>query len=311
MSELVSVVMSVYNEREDWLRLAIESILNQTYKNIEFIIVNDQPGNSQMEAIILEYVNKDSRIVYIKNEKNSGPALARNNGFMIAKGNYIAIMDSDDISFANRIEVELKYLKDNNCDIVSAYMNDIAEDGTKIRDAIVRCQSPQLISKLLRYDFCVPNPIMLLKKTVIQALNGYRDLVTPEDYDFVVRAINRGYVVGLCDDVLADYRIKEASISRSRAVEQLLLAKFIMKHFDNIENADIVAYANSIRGTIKPKTEAKYLKARGYIRLAAANGGAKACVYIIKAVLTSTYAWNNIYRIVMLRIVRMLNKQRV
>ena len=68
----VSVILSAYNEEERWFREAVESIINQSYENFEFILILDNPNNTLLEEIINEYCNKDNRIVYIKNEKNLG-----------------------------------------------------------------------------------------------------------------------------------------------------------------------------------------------------------------------------------------------
>ena len=101
--------MPVYNTKEEYLREAIESILNQTFTDFEFIIVNDGSTNNA-EDVILSY--KDERIVYIKQE-NQGVSIASNNGWNKAKGEYIARMDSDDVSFPDRLEKQIQFLEDN------------------------------------------------------------------------------------------------------------------------------------------------------------------------------------------------------
>ena len=108
-SKLISVLMPVYNTKEEFLRTAIESILNQTFSNFEFIIINDGSTNNA-EDVILSY--KDDRIIYLKQE-NQGIVAALNNGWDRAKGEYIARMDSDDISFPERFEKQLKFLEEN------------------------------------------------------------------------------------------------------------------------------------------------------------------------------------------------------
>ena len=106
-SKLISVLMPVYNTKEEFLRTAIESILNQTFSNFEFIIINDGSTNNA-EDVILSY--KDDRIIYLKQE-NQGIVAALNNGWDRAKGEYIARMDSDDISFPDRFEKQIEYLE--------------------------------------------------------------------------------------------------------------------------------------------------------------------------------------------------------
>lgn len=103
----VSVVMPVYNG-EKYLREAIDSILTQTYRDFEFIIVNDGSTDAS-EAIILSY--HDDRIVYLKNEKNSGICVTLNKGLAAARGKYIARMDCDDISLPMRLETQYQYME--------------------------------------------------------------------------------------------------------------------------------------------------------------------------------------------------------
>lgn len=102
----VSVIMAVYNTTEDCLRAAIESILNQTYKNFELITIDDG-STTNVKDVITSYV--DERIKYIRQE-NQGAAGSRNNAIKVAKGEYIAIMDSDDISLPERLEKEVEFL---------------------------------------------------------------------------------------------------------------------------------------------------------------------------------------------------------
>ena len=109
----VSVIMPVHNEPENVLRTAINSILNQTFKDFEFIIINDASENNA-EDVILSY--KDDRIKYYKNKKNLKVIKTLNKGLELATGEYIARMDADDISFKTRFEKQVEVL-DNNPEI--------------------------------------------------------------------------------------------------------------------------------------------------------------------------------------------------
>lgn len=104
---LISVLMPAYNA-EKYIKEAIESILNQTFSNFEFIIIDDGSIDAT-EEIIKSF--KDSRIVYIKNEKNLGLIKTLNKGISIARGEFIARMDSDDISMPQRFELQLDVFK--------------------------------------------------------------------------------------------------------------------------------------------------------------------------------------------------------
>ncbi len=107
----VSVLTPVYNTNHEHLRQCIESILNQTYTDFEFIILNDSPENTELEKLILSY--KDKRIRYVKNDKNIGISRSRNKLIELARGKYIAIFDHDDISHKTRLEKQVKFLDEN------------------------------------------------------------------------------------------------------------------------------------------------------------------------------------------------------
>ena len=100
----ISVILSAYNEEERWFRKAVESILNQSFKEFELILILDNPNNELLDKIIKEYKEKDSRIIYIKNEKNLGLVESLNRGIKASSGLYIARMDADDIAKPTRIE---------------------------------------------------------------------------------------------------------------------------------------------------------------------------------------------------------------
>jgi glycosyltransferase involved in cell wall biosynthesis len=105
----ISVLMSVYNG-EKYLKEAVDSILNQTFSDFEFIVINDHSTDSTSE-ILFSY--KDSRLKIIENDENIGITKSLNKGLRLVSGKYTARMDADDISFNNRLEKQLQYLEDN------------------------------------------------------------------------------------------------------------------------------------------------------------------------------------------------------
>ena len=106
----ISVIMPVYNTKSEYFKEAIQSILLQTYNNFELIIVDDC-SDSYIKDIVLQY--KDNRIFYYRTERNSGAAAARNLAISKARGEFLAFMDSDDVSLPNRFEEQLKYFQQN------------------------------------------------------------------------------------------------------------------------------------------------------------------------------------------------------
>ena len=113
----VSVLMPVYNTKEEFLRESIESILHQTFQEFELIILDDGSSND-VESIVRTY--KDTRIGFYKNEQNLGVAKTRNKLLDLAKGEYCAFQDADDISLPERLEKQVKFL-DENREIYNEY----------------------------------------------------------------------------------------------------------------------------------------------------------------------------------------------
>ena len=109
----ISVIMSIYSEKEEWIKESIDSILSQTFRDFEFIIINDNPKRKENENLLLEYSQKDNRIIVITNKENIGLTKSLNKGLSIAKGKYIARMDADDISFPTRFQKQIDFLDKN------------------------------------------------------------------------------------------------------------------------------------------------------------------------------------------------------
>ena len=127
--EKISVIIPVYNA-EKYLSRCLESVINQTYKNLEIICINDKSTDNS--AKILEEYSQDSRIIVLNNENNQGSAISRNNGLDIATGDYVYFIDADDYIEKKYLEVMLNKEKDVNCDIVlnlSVYNNKNGEES--------------------------------------------------------------------------------------------------------------------------------------------------------------------------------------
>ena len=107
----VSVLTPLYNTNPSFLKEMIESILNQTFKDFEFLLLNDSPENKELKKIVESY--NDRRIIYLENEKNLGISKSRNKLLELAKGEYIAIFDHDDISLPERLEKQADFLDKN------------------------------------------------------------------------------------------------------------------------------------------------------------------------------------------------------
>lgn len=265
---LVSVIMSTYKEKEIFLRQAIESILNQTYKDFEYIIILDNPDNNLHIRIIKEYANLDKRIKFYVNEKNMGLTASLNKGLGLAKGKYICRMDADDISINKRIENQKRYLEENNYDLIGGISQMIDENGKSIYSIKKVPTNMDKIKKALRYNQIISHPTWFGKKEVFDKLNGYRNMPLCEDYDFTLRAVLNGYKISNIDETVLKYRMTSSSISRSNLYEQYLFARFITKKYSENKIADIKEAKQYVNNHNDDRKAKRYLKANARFNIA-------------------------------------------
>lgn len=244
---LVSVIMSTYNETIDDLKKSTKSILNQTYGNIEFIIVDDNPNNIELKDY-LERI-KDKRVRLIFNEKNIGLVKSLNKAILSSSGDYIARMDADDISINWRLEKQMDYLLNNGIDIVGADIERIDEYDNIIQEHMHFPSTDKEIKKHIKWGSCIPHPTWIVRKDIYIKLNGYRNIHSCEDYDFLLRVINSGeYKLGNVPEVCLKYRVRQNSISLTNTDKQYLLRLFLVGYFEKstiASESDIMNYLNS------------------------------------------------------------------
>jgi len=230
MNDLISIIMSVYNEKQEWINKSIKSILNQTYQNIEFIIIIDNPDNIEAIELIKEYAKKDSRIKYCINEKNRGLIYSLNRALKYVKGDYIARMDADDISHEDRLEKQLKYLMENDLDLIGSNVNLFNENG--IFYTTNKLLTHKYIVKLLKAGTIgIIHPTFFAKKEVFKILNGYKNAFYVEDKDFLARVICNDFKVGNMSDILLDCRYNNQSITKNHAIYINRMGKYISNIF--------------------------------------------------------------------------------
>ncbi|MDB9900852.1 glycosyltransferase [Gammaproteobacteria bacterium] len=205
----VSVVMPVYNA-EQYLDQAIQSILDQTFTNFEFIIINDGSSDSSLE-ILRKYKEQDKRILLI-DKKNGGIVEALNDGLSIAKGNFIARMDSDDIAHSVRLEKQIRVF-DNNPEI------DLVYTGTTLIDknGAMVCDSwrPNLEKTLLnlKINTFIPHPTVMFKRNTVLNLGGYtKKRPHAEDLDLWLRMLDQGCKFFYLKKNLLYYRLNPNSV---------------------------------------------------------------------------------------------------
>lgn len=215
MSEnpMISVVMSVYNA-EKYLDEAIESILNQTYKDFEFIIINDGATDKSLE-IIEKYKNQDDRIVLISRE-NRGLIASLNEGIEKARGKYIARMDADDISLPKRFEEQVEFMESENIDICGGNYLSINSDGS-LFSLNLTPQSHELCTLSLVSKVPFAHPTVMIRKEFLEKYSleyGQSNFQKAEDLDLWLRMHEKGAKFGNISELILKYRIIDNSLSK-------------------------------------------------------------------------------------------------
>ena len=215
----VSVIMPVYNTKESDLRTAIESILNQSFKDFEFIIINNA-STTDIKAIVDCY--QDRRIRYFELKENHGGAVARNFGIKNMSGKYYAVMDSDDISLSTRLEKQVEIL-DKNPEIVlvASWFKRFPENK------IIKAPTYPKLLDFLTCDFLGHSSLMIrVNKERLEDFLYKEENEVCDDIELYSRLIFKGdfYVI---PEVLLDYRCEGQGISTEKSQKVQEVAKQI------------------------------------------------------------------------------------
>lgn len=216
----VSVIMSVYHEQEAWLKGAIDSILNQTFSDFEFIIVNDAPGRDINHKILDEYAKRDNRIVLIVNRENIGLTRSLNEALKIARGKYIARMDADDISLPFRIEKQCRIMEENERVIVCG--TDVRYFGERnwMRHDWIK-QENRFIKAQMLWGSCFVHPSVMMRRSVLEenAIRYDAEYKQAQDYRLWEVLADFGDFYNI-KEVLLHYRVSCQQVSSSYGKEQ-------------------------------------------------------------------------------------------
>ncbi len=235
----ISVIMPAYNA-QDYLREAIDSVLNQNYQDFEFIIINDC-STDNTEHIILSYT--DPRIVYLKNEENLGVARTLNRGLDAAKGEYIARTDADDNCLPDRFTKQVAYLDAHpEVDVLGTASRSFDENGTLFFGY------PTIDPEVLKIDFLfscgICHPTVMLRKSTLEKHHLRYDHAfnKVEDYEMWCRMMDLGCRITNLPDVLLDHRLHKNQVTSVYSPDMLEKLKLI--HERQLTQAGI--HSNSI-----------------------------------------------------------------
>ena len=284
--------MSTYNEPIDIIEKSVNSILTQTYTNIELIVVNDNPSRIDLDEYLKKTCNENTRVRYLKNNKNLGLVISLNKALSCAKGKYIARMDADDISDSRRLEKQLGFLNENELDIVGSSVYLINENDEEIGSISVPVSFAK-IQKYYSYGSCLLHPTWLLRKCVYDTLKGYRNIQACEDFDFMLRAFHKGYRAGNIPEKLLYYRVRKDGISVSLEAKQKLITYYLQQNMSRIQEVTVKMideYTSSIEYEKNLKLMNRYIKTKNCFK----NSG-KINFFALIGLIVNKYFYINVF----------------
>ncbi len=246
---ILSVLMPVFNS-ERFVTEAIESILNQTFKDFEFLILNDHSTDKSLE-IINDFGKKDSRIKVFQNEKNLGVVESRNKLINLSKGRYIAWIDSDDIALENRFEKEIKFLEEHpEIGMVGAYPIIIDENGNETGKWLFETDLQKLKIELFFHSPFLSSSVMIRKNCLSQNFYDPRFSVS-EDFNLYSK-ISEHYETANIPEFLVKYRINSKGLSKSNTEKMEQLSVQVIK--EHAERLGIKLEESTIKNLRKSKS---------------------------------------------------------
>ena len=198
---LISVIMPSWNTAK-WIGESIESVVNQTYKKWELIIVDDC-STDNTEEIVRAF--SDERIKFFKNEKNLGAALTRNRALREAKGELISFLDSDDVWNPDKLEKMVKFMKDN--DYVFAY-HDYEKIDEESKPLNIYVTGPKIVTKRKMYHYGYPGCLAFMYSARYYGLIQIKDIKKNNDYAILLQLCKKANCY-LLNENLAQYRIRK------------------------------------------------------------------------------------------------------
>lgn len=249
---LVSVIIPMYN-RENTIKDAAMSVLNQTHKELELIVVDDCSKDNSV-AVVEELARQDSRVRLIRSDKNGGACVARNIGIDNAKGEIIAFQDSDDIWHDDKLAKCLKAIKEQDADFVFSALRRIGDSGLKNEEDILprynMNEEKNPLEKIL-YLNCVSTQTIAAKSCVFDKVRFDNDMPRFQDWDLSIRVIKEGFKIYYIDEPLVDSYVLGDSITANPKKAYLATKLMEEKYKEDLEEYPVAYHGFYERAAYK------------------------------------------------------------
>jgi len=239
MMEKVSVIIPTYKRTVEYLSRAVESVIEQTYPNIEIIVVDDSPGTYEHRSNIKKYMDGliAENIIYLQNETNIGGSLSRNKGIDIAKGDFITFLDDDDEYLPRKVEKQLAFMLDGEYDLSFSDMIMYDVDG-KVVDYREYKDIPSFANEaLLKYHLMkhlTGTPTFMFRADRLSEIGGFDDARMGQEFYLMLKSIERGLKIGYllgCDVKVYKHRDGGITQGRNKIDGENVLYSFKKKYF--------------------------------------------------------------------------------
>ncbi len=236
---LVSVVIPTYKRDVECLSKAINSVLDQTYKNVEIIVIDDSPSDYELRPDIKAYAEsiRDANLLFLQNEKNLGGSLSRNRGIENAHGDYITFLDDDDQYKPEKIKKQLDFMLKHNYDMTFTNLEIYTPDEKMIDYREFKDIESFDNEYLLRYHLqkhLTGTPTFMFKADKLREIGGFDVVKVGQEFHLMFKAIKSGLKIGcLPECYVKAYRHPDGGISggKNKIIGEKDLFAFKQKHF--------------------------------------------------------------------------------
>ncbi|SEI54069.1 Glycosyl transferase family 2 [Alkalibacterium gilvum] len=244
MKNLISVIITTYKRDQEYLKRAIDSVLNQTYEHTELIVIDDNGLNTEYQKNVFNLIESyysNNSINYFPNEINQGAQVSRNNGLKKASGDYISFLDDDDEWLPDKLKKQIllfENTKKKKLGLVYCDYNVITESQEEIdikKVKVPEYEDQTAFRELLRINYIASTSFPLIKRECFEKIGGFdTTLVASQDYDMWIRIMKKYEISAINEPLVNYYKHDEERITSNPEKKEHAEKVFLKKHFNDI-----------------------------------------------------------------------------